>query len=69
MSEDIDNYRQEALSKSLDIIKMSHNRDTIDMDSHDMLLSCTKIIYATNSVQVINLTIGLMQDMINKWGV
>ena len=69
MSEDIQDYRREALIKATDLMKRFHILDLIDTNKHNMLLTCIQILYVTDNVKAINLTIGLMQDMIIMWEV
>ena len=69
MSEDIQDYRREAIGKATDMLKRFYSNESTDTNKHNMLLSCIQILYVTDNATAINLTFALMQDMINKWGV
>ena len=69
MSEDIQDYRREAIGKATDMLKRFYSNESTDTDKHNMLLTCIQILYVADNVKAINLTIGLMQDMIIMWEV
>ncbi len=69
MSEDIQDYRREAIGKATDMLKRFYSNESTDTNKHNMLLTCIQILYVADNVKAINLTIGLMQDMIIMWEV